>query len=262
LSVRLIRRGSAPLYAQVREALREEISGMEPGEAIATEAALEERFGVSRITIRKALDDLAAEGLLLRQQGRGTFVQSPKLTHELNRITSWTEQLKFLGHQPYTSRVEREATEPPRRIAHMLRLEEGERVVRLRRLRLADDEPVSLMVNYLPQSLVPGLELEGIQYESLYEHLEERYGLVPATSIDTVEAREANEQEAELLGIQPWSPVIYVTRVSYLDDGAPLEVALVTSRGDRYQYKVALSGRTASADEVAAGSKKGSKNGS
>jgi len=239
------RRSDVPLYAQVREALREELAGMEPGQAIPAESELEGRFGVSRITVRKALDDLSAEGLVVRQQGRGTFVQNPKLTHELNRITSWTEQLRALGHEPYTKNTECVAIEPPGRIAHMLRLKAG-RVVRLRRVRLADDEPISVMVNYLPENLVPGLAEASIEHESLYELLEERYGLAPATAVDTVEAREASEQEAELLKVQPWSPVISVTRVSYLEDGRPLEVALATSRGDRYQYKVTLSGRAGS----------------
>jgi GntR family transcriptional regulator len=240
--MRLVRRGSAPLYAQVREALREEISGMEPGEAIATEAALEERFGVSRITIRKALDDLEGEGLVVRQQGRGTFVRQPKLTHELTAITSWTEQLRALGYEPHTSNVECETVPAPKRIAAMLEVGD-EPLVRLSRLRLADDEPVSVMINYLPARLVPGLAERGLRDESLYEYLEREHRLVPATAVDTVETREATEQEAELLGIPPYSPVIQVTRVSHLEDGSPLEVALATSRGDRYQYRVVLSGR-------------------
>jgi GntR family transcriptional regulator len=241
--MRLDRRGGVPLYVQIREALSEEIAGMQPGSAVATENELERRFGVSRITVRKAIDDLVVEGLLERQQGRGTFVRDRKLTHELNKITSWTEQLKTLGYEPGTTHAERAVVEPPRRVSNILRLGEGERVVRLRRLRLADNLPVSIMVNYLPEDLVPGLVDFGVEHESLYEHLESSYGLVPATAIDTVEAREADEQEAELLKIEPWSPVISVTRIGHLDDGTPLEVALVTSRGDKYQYKVALSGR-------------------
>jgi len=238
----LSRENGIPLYVQARESLREELSAMRPGEAIPTEGALEKRFGVSRITVRKAIDALTAEGLLVRQQGKGTFVQRPKLTHELSNITSWTEQLEALGYEPYTKHAESEEVAPPSRVLHMLQLEEGP-VVRLRRLRLAGDEPVSIMVNYLPKTLVPGLTESGLRYESLYEELEKRYGLVPATSVDTVEVREADEQEAELLEIQSRTPVIFVTRVSFLEDGSPLEVALATSRGDRYQYRVALSGR-------------------
>ena len=79
--------------------------------------------------------------------------------------------------------------------------------------------------------------------ESLYELLERRYGLVPARATDTVETRSATDEEAETLGIEPWSPVLVVTRVSFLKDGTPLELVTAISRGDRYQYRVTLHGR-------------------
>lgn len=225
--------------------LREEIRGKGPGEAIATEAELEQRFGVSRITVRKAVDELASEGLVVREQGRGTFVGRPKLTHELNAITSWTEQVRALGYEPRTTHMEVETMAPPEHVARMLELEDR-RAVRVKRLRLADDEPMSVMVNYFPEDLVPGFGEAGIPYESLYEYLEKGYRLVPAVAVDNVETREARDEEARLLAIRPASPVIYVTRISYLEDRSPLEVAIATFRGDRYQYRVTLSGRARS----------------
>jgi len=232
-----------PLYVQVRQKLLEELSNMEPGEAIPTEAELEKRFAVSRITIRKAIEGLVSDGLLARRQGRGTFVQRSKLTHELDAITSWTEQLRALGYTPHTRDRAAEEILPPKRIAHLLKLVEGEQVIKLRRLRLANQEPITLMFNYLPSRLVPGFVEIPFTSESLYELLQQRYGLVAATATDTVETREASEDEAALLKIQPWSPVLCVTRLSFLDDGAPLEVAVAISRGDRYQYRVSLRGR-------------------
>jgi GntR family transcriptional regulator len=92
-----------PLYVQVREILRGEYSLLPPRTAIPTELELIERFGVSRITLRKAVDDLVVDGLLERHQGRGTFTSVPKLTHELNAISSWTEQLRALGYNPRTA---------------------------------------------------------------------------------------------------------------------------------------------------------------
>ncbi|MGH9401509.1 MAG: GntR family transcriptional regulator, partial [Terriglobia bacterium] len=95
-----------PLYAQIREALREDLAKMEPGQAIPPEPDLQTRFEVSRITVRRAIDELVTEGLLIRQQGRGTFVQRLKLTHELNMITSWTEQLLAAGYASRTLHLE------------------------------------------------------------------------------------------------------------------------------------------------------------
>lgn len=239
----VIKTHGVPLYLQVREKLRETLSHMEAGQLIPAERELESRFGVSRITIRNAVDDLVIEGLLVRQQGRGTFVQQPKLTHELSAITSWTEQLATLGYTPRTSQSEIEEIDSPARVAFALSLEKGERVFRIKRLRLASEEPVTLMVNYLPSGLVPGLPGRIAPYESLYEALEKEYGLEPASAVDTVEARAATEEEAQQLKIEPWASVICVTRVSHLEDQRPLEFAKAISRGDRYQYRVTLRGR-------------------
>jgi len=228
---------------QVREKLREELAHMEPGEAIPPERELESRFGVSRMTIREAVDDLVIERLLVRQQGRGTFVQKPKLTHELSTITSWTEQLRSLGYTPRTSLLESEEVVAPERVAFALNLQKGERVFRIRRLRLASEEPITLMANYLPSHLVPDLLEKSRLHESLYETLEKEYGIEPASAADTVESRSSTDEEAKLLKIDPWAPVICVTRISHFEDGRPLELALAVSRADRYQYRVRLRGR-------------------
>lgn len=232
-----------PLYAQIREALREDLARMEPGQSIPTETDLQSRFEVSRITVRKAIDDLVTEGLLVRQQGRGTFVQRPKLTHELNMITSWTEQLLAAGFTFRTVHLETEEIEPPKRIAVSLGLGPQEQVFALRRVRMVSEEPLTLMLNYLPARLVPGLGGKMAHRESLYEVLEKDYGLIAARAVDVVETRTATDEEAKRLRIEHWAPLLCVTRVSYLEDGRPLEVGLAISRGDRYRYRVELRGR-------------------
>jgi GntR family transcriptional regulator len=232
-----------PLYVQVREKLREELSSLEPGSMIPPESKLEERFAVSRITIRKAIDDLVVDGMLVRQQGRGTFREVPKLVHELNAITSWTEQLKDLGYVPHTASQEISEIAAPKRIAQLLQLEPEDRVIQLRRTRLANSEPITLMVNYIPSKNVPGFAEKGLETESLYEFLFSRYGLAPAQATDTVETRPASEAESERLRVEPWSPVLVVTRVAQMEDGRPFEVAVAVSRGDRYEYRVKLQSR-------------------
>jgi GntR family transcriptional regulator len=232
-----------PLYAQVRDILREEIGRMEPGRVIPSEPELLSRFDVSRITLRKAVDDLVTEGLLVRQQGRGTFVRKVKVTHQLNTISSWTEQLLAIGQIPRTLHLEVEEVEPPGRIARDLELGAHESAFVLRRLRLVNDEPLTLIVNYLPARLVPGFAEKAPRRESLYETLVKDYGLVAARAIDMVETRSATDEEAKRLRIDPWDPLLCVTRVSYLADGHPLEVGVAISRGDRYQYRVELHGR-------------------
>jgi GntR family transcriptional regulator len=242
-SLMMRRTGGVPLYVQVREKLRSEYSQLEPHSPIPTELELMKRFGVSRITLRKAVDDLVVDGLLERHQGKGTFTSAPKLTHELNAITSWTEQLRALGYNPRTANRTCVEIAPPRRVAHALNLSASEKVVMLRRTRLVGDEPLSLMTNYIPSRLVPNIEQEAESAESLYELLEQRYHLVPDRATDTVETRAATTEEADTLNIEPWSPILVMTRLSFLKDGSPLELAFAISRGDRYQYRVTLHGR-------------------
>jgi GntR family transcriptional regulator len=245
--MRLDQMSGIPLYVQIREKLRSQLAQMEPGDPIPAEAELGEKFRASRITVRRAVEDLVAEGLLTRQQGRGTFVQRPKLTHELSRITSWTEQLRTLGFVPKTAHRKVRREKAPTHILEALRLNRGEEVIRIERVRLANREPISYMINYLPLRLIPGFLARKFTEESLYEVLERDYGLKPAMSVDTVGTRPASEEEADALRVERKAPVLSVRRISYLEDGTPLELAVVASRGDRYQYQVTLRGRPRSA---------------
>jgi GntR family transcriptional regulator len=235
-----LRSAGVPLYVQVREQLREQIAAVAPGDIIATEPALCAAFGVSRITIRKAIDDLVGENLLIRRQGRGTYKAAPKLIHELNSITSWTEQLKALGYTPRTSERSVEEIPVPKQIAKLLQLDATEHVVVLRRLRLADNEPITHMVNYMPARLVPGFAAAIESSESLYQVLADRYGLVATHAVDTVTTRAATDMESARLRIEAWAPVLSVMRVSFLGDGTPFEVTVAISRGDRFEYRVKL----------------------
>lgn len=229
-----------PLYVRVREHLRNTLLDVKPGEVLPAEPVLCQRFRVSRITLRKAIDDLVSEGLLIRRQGRGTFRAIPKLIHELNSITSWTEQLKVLGYTPRTAERSIEEVKAPRPIAAMLQIAANQPVTILRRLRLADSEPITHMVNYLPSNLVPGFAEAMHNAESLYQVLAERYGLVATHAIDTVTSRAATDMESDRLRLEPWAPVLAVTRTAYLEGGKPFEVSVAISRGDRFEYRVKL----------------------
>jgi GntR family transcriptional regulator len=242
LKVQINQLSGVPLYVQIREHLRSELDQIEAGTPIPTEVELGKRFRVSRITVRRAIEDLVAEGLLVRQQGRGTFVQKPKLTHELNRITSWTEQLKTLGFSPETSYRKIIRQKAPAHVAETLCLAPSEAIFRIERIRLAQHEPICYMINFLPAKLLPGFKAHTFNGESLYDLLAQDFGLIAATAVDTVGTRSASAEESHALSIEHKAPILSVRRVSYLQDGTPLELAIVASRGDRYQYQVALTG--------------------
>lgn len=230
-----------PRYRQIARVLRTEIEeNLHPGDLIGTETELEQRFQVSRITIRRAIDELVHAGLLLRRQGSGTFVAPPKVSQELGMPHSWTESMRNLGLLPRTVDCEMLQVIPPAWVKKALSIDTtlSEPVLRIQRLRYASEEPLSLMVDYLRQHFVADLIEKGLEGESLYDTLEKRYGLELARAEDTVSARGATLFEARLLGVTEGDPVLYVTRVMYLSTNESLSAATVVSRADRYEYRV------------------------
>ncbi len=228
-----------PLYRQIAQTLRKEIEEQyQSGDPIETEAALEQRFKVSRITVRRAIDELVHEGLLARKQGSGTFVAPFKVTQELGVVHSWTERMRELGFEPRTVDCQILQVVPPDWVVKALQLnpEEPEGVLRIQRLRYNNDEPLSLMVDHLRLRYVPDLAEKGLAGESLYETLEERYGLDMARVEDVVTARSASLFEASLLRIETGAPILCVHRITYLADDEPIDAATVVSRADRYEY--------------------------
>lgn len=232
-----------PLYRRVAASLRAEIErDLRPGATIATEAELERRYGVSRITVRRAVDLLAQAGLVVRRQGSGTYVARPRVTEELGVLHSWTEDMRAQGLEPRTMHCEMLQITPPAWVASSLRLADPtEPVLRVQRLRYANDDPLCLMTDYLRLRFVPGIVEEGLSGESLYETLSARYGLELERAEDTVTARQAGVMEARLLGIAAGEPVLHVARITYLPDDTPIDAATVVSRADRYAYR--MSGR-------------------
>jgi len=235
------REANTPLYQQVSRALREYIAAsLKPNDMIPTEPELEAHFGVSRATVRRAVDDLVDDGLLARRQGAGTFVLGPKMTYEPAKLASWSESIRALGQTPRTRTTRIQEVNGPTWVRERLRLAPGESIVWIWRLRIAGEEPMSVMVNYVPSRLTPGLVERGLEYESLYDALRETYGHTPSRAEDEVEAKLVTDDEAALLSVAPGSPLIEVRRTAYLADETPMEVSIVRSRADRYRYRTAF----------------------
>lgn len=231
-----------PLYAQVKHTLREEIENrMQQGDLIPSEPELEKRFKVSRITVRRALDELVSEGLIVRQQGRGTFVRKQPIAQELPRLRSWSVQMRQMGLEPSSASCEIELVDPTKEQAALLSLSSDERVVRIRRLRYANEEPICIMTNYIPEALVPGLIDQGLVNDSLYATLS-KFGLKPVRAEDRVEARTASDREASQLQISKWAPLLQVTRLTRDAANKPLYIAVVANRADKFVYTVHFGG--------------------
>jgi GntR family transcriptional regulator len=240
------RRSDVPLYAQLREALRTEIKDRElrPGDRLPTEAELEERYGVSRSTIRQAVGDLEVEGLLRRIQGRGTFVGSPKIQHH-PVLMSFSGLLRGQGYTPSHRLLGAEIVGAPAEVAAELELDEGTPCRHIERLLSADDDPVGVSKSWLPLAVL-GEHDEAItagvtEGRSLYELLGEASpGLVPARASETIDPALAGEGEAGLLGCEPGTPLLFIRRRSWTATGLPLESTQLLFLPGRYQYRVEL----------------------
>ena len=228
------------LYLRIKDWLREAIEKGEyrPGDRIPSEHELMRRFGVSRSTIRQAVSELVLEGWLYRVQGSGTYVARPKYRQTLSRLTSFTEDMHLLGLTPRSRLLLFRVEEADEKISAALSLRPGEEVIRIERLRFADEEPMALNTSVLPRQLVPGLEKQDLQRSSLYEILERRYGLILARAEQTLEPALADPYAAELLRVPIGAPLLLVEGVVYLKNGTPIEWVRILYRGDRYKFHI------------------------
>jgi len=224
---------------EIRERVMELIETLEVGQAIPSERRLCEQLGVSRLTLRAALDDLVREGHLTRRHGSGTYVSRPKIAQPLT-LTSFSEDMRRRGMVPGSRTLELAVMPAGARLGRRLQLSPEDRVVRVKRLRLADGEPMALEVLHVPAALVPGLTQADLENSSFYELMEERYGIVIASATQTIEPTVTSAEESEALGVPLHSPAFLFERTTLTVSGRPMEFVRSFYRGDRYQLVTEL----------------------
>jgi GntR family transcriptional regulator len=225
---------------QISDALRRQIeSGALPAQSsIPSERELAQQMGVSRMTVRAAIEDLVDEGLLIRRQGRKTIVADEKINRAAG-FTSFSEEMRLRGWEP-KSVVRQVATQlADVGTAAQLNLPVGARVILLERLRFADDEPLAHEIVYLPHSRFPDLLAADWHHSSLYELLESRYGVRPVYAEESVEAVLMTAQEAQLFGLEPGAPALLTRRITRDEADTVVEAATTLYRGDRYRMVLA-----------------------
>jgi GntR family transcriptional regulator len=230
------RSSKLPLYHQLYEILRGQIvgGGWQPGEMIPPESELIQRYQVSRTTVRQVLDILVSEGMIEREQGRGTFVKHPTVEQGLVRIISFTEDMRQRGFQPGTRVLTSGLVPAPPDIAEKLRVGPDEELTHLKRLRLANQEPMSIEESFLVHSYCPGV-LDG-DYASnpLREALERDFGIRLVRARQVIRAILTPGGLAETLGVKPKSALLLIERVSFSQDNVPVEFLRIYYRADRY----------------------------
>ena len=230
--------GPLPRYYQLKEIIRERIRSGEwtPGALIPSERELCERYGISRMTARQSVTELVNEGLLYREQGRGTYVGRPKIPQQLLRLTGFTEDMKAREQRPGAQVLTAEMWPADDVTAERLRIRAGQPVFRLRRLRLADAEPLALETSCISFIGCERLLEHDLERHSLYHLLEVAYDVPPLEAEQELEADLAREEEAELLEVAVGSPVLRTRRVTSTRRSQPIEYATSVYRGDKYRF--------------------------
>lgn len=234
-----------PLYHRLHDWLRDEIESgaLGPGDRIPTEAELSARFGVSRTTVKQAIQQLVHAGLVYRVQGKGTFVSQPRIHRRLAGLISFHDEMRQRGRTPGTVLIDKGMVPAPRHVARALGIGHGAPVLRLMRLRLADELPIALQTTYLAGECAERLAAEpSAGTGSLYEAMERLCGQRPARGREEYTAVVISGETARRLGVPDGSPALSVRRYASFADGRPVEYTESLLRADRYTLQVELAG--------------------
>jgi len=231
-----------PAYLQLRQALEAAIAdgSLRPGQALPSERDLAQRLGLSRMTVRRAFEELEQLGLVQQRQGSGTYVRGRALEQVLDRVLGFTDEARILGLHPGARLLEAERRPADRDVAAALQLVPGTELLRVTRLRSADGAPLAVQAAHLAPRFV-GLSLEALERSgSLYGCLHEQFGIRPARAHQSVGARLPTKHECALLEIARDVPVLDQERTTYGVDGRPFEFVRSAYRGDRYRMALDL----------------------
>ncbi len=237
MSQYLEKKSQSPLYQQLMHRLKNDISaGVYPaGGRIPSEQLLCDTYGVSRVTVRKAILDLVQEGLLVRKQGKGTFVAGERLRRDLRHVTSFTEACAQRGHQAEARFISAQLVEATPEDAQLLDLAKGQQVLEIARLRLSDGEPVMLEINRFPEAYLYLRDeaAEGSLYACLQAH-----GVIPASAQHDISLGHATPYVSKHLGTEVGDALLLLDETVMDQHGAPLHLSRQWIRGDKFTFRI------------------------
>ncbi len=230
---------NAPLYFQIEMDLRKKImdGGFKPGHLLPSERELVRSYNVSRLTVREAINRLVSQGLVVKKQGKGTFVAEQSADHMVGPLNSSSEVFLLKNYRVKTIVIKSKKTLPSKEIGKHLQLSDtGGEIFYLERVRFANEIPVAHITCYLPYKYVADIETFDFSEATLYRTLEDYYRLELFEAYEVIEATGANRRSAELLDLTPGAPVLMNQRTTYLKDETVIEFEKVLYRSDIYKY--------------------------
>jgi GntR family transcriptional regulator len=230
-----------PIYLQIRESLRAEIEEgrIQRGEQLPSENELAAKYNVSRMTVRQSVADLINEGLLYRRQGIGTFVGGPHVQRDHTRLTNFFDEAESEGVKAQVRLLSVKIIPATTKVAQALEIPAGSDVIRVKTLRYADGQPITVHDAHIPRTLLPDLDNENLEVRHLWT-LFEKCGYRVRRAIQRIEAREASKQLAHLMNTREGAALLFKERTVYADDGTPVEFTYCYNRGDLYSLTISL----------------------
>ncbi len=234
-----------PLYAKLETQIAASIAhGDFPvGSRLPPEDELTGRFNVSRTTVRKAIQNLAARGLVEIRRGTGTFVTLPRITQELTELTGFVEDMQTLGRDPTARLLDQRVVAAGEDVARQLALAPGTRVMRIQRVRLANGIAVSFDETYLPLEIGKKIVTHDLEADPIFALLEQRYGIPLVEADYQLEAASAGPDVAAGLGVDVGSTVFLIERTSYSAGNTPIDYEKLFYRGDLIRFTTRLARR-------------------
>jgi GntR family transcriptional regulator len=244
-TVKVTRDSPIPLYAQVESILAAGITNgtFAPESQLPNEDELIERYAVSRTTIRKTIQNLTRRGLVEIRRRKGTFVLQPKITQELTELSGFVEDMQSLGRQARARVIDKQIVPASESVARQLALTAGTLVVRIQRVRLADNAPLSFDETYLPRDIGERILESNLETEPIFLLLEQKYDTPLVEAEYRLEAISADSTVAGALGIGEGSPIFLIERTSFTTDHTPIDYEKLYYRGDQIRFVTRLARR-------------------
>lgn len=231
---------SQPIYKQIADFFRAQINEgkLLPDDSLPSELEITRMYGISRMTARKAIDVLVNEGLVMRMAGKGTFVTDSKVSFSPSTLFSFSKNMNNLGYKVHSHILDRKIEKASTKIANALEIEVEQPVVFIKRLRFANDEPVSIDMTYLSAKRFERIVEIDLESKPMSELMEDILGLRIINSVDYAEAVICSKDESKLLEVPEGTPLLLISGISYDEKLNPQRFAKALYRSDRFRFAV------------------------